>query len=244
MPFGRRRCPCGAADDVVSSLDVDASAVSDATDCLQLVLHDAPCEAGHAHAVCLPPDAMRPPFTVEWQVDGCTVAHGAVGVDGDTGLTASRLPSRCEFAVLVTDCQGTKMRAHARACVRDTPCVTSYQTWPASSAVARDGRVRAVVENLATAAGDGGGATAAGSGAEGGAEGGQGAGGVRFLWTTGACTSEPELRFVGAGRYTVALVREDEGDAGDAGATPVEFVHVCAPAKVGVAPTRAAEEEA
>ena len=104
------------------------------------------------------------------------------------------------------------MQAHARACVRDVPCVTAADAARQQRGGARRARARGG-RNL------------------GGEE------GVSYLWTTGACTAEPELH---CGRRAV---RGGAGARGRRGEEAVEFAHVCRPARVEVRPREEGEEE-
>ena len=104
----------------------------------------------------------------------------------------------------VEDATGRAESAEATIDLVSVPCVVRYDVAHATSAHARDGEVTAVVDGAPADA--------------------------QYLWTGGALTDEPRVRFCGPGTYAACLVRR----ASAAGRTPVPHLHIALPARVRV----------
>lgn len=147
-------------------------------DCLQLIIRDAFSSNDFGSVTCLPPDALSPPFSTQWTVNGVPTDAESLHTDA-SGMCATRIPPG-RIAVSITDRVGNVNSANAFVGIFDFPVIKGYDVVSASHATARDGKISAIVEHPNPQA--------------------------KYLWSNGVVTSVPTLEFVTPGMYMVACV--------------------------------------
>lgn len=149
---------------------------------LQLIIYDALHTESRGRVHCIPPISLSAPFTVTWYVQQRYATHEELQTDA-SGLCAKCVPPG-NVQVTLVDRHGIEAHAQAMVGTMDTlPTVVRYETTAASHATARDGTVRAVVENAPSV--------------------------CRYLWTTGVVTRDPVLHYVSPGTYAVVCMHYD-----------------------------------